>query len=864
MMRFKKRGIILRTLAAIFINFFLFCAISQPVVFAQGQHSPLRGKDQFLMPASGLAAWQTPQQAFMPDLSESILPKIPIISLEMIKDFIKSFFETLLGHYDPPTLSEFRQMEGARAIICIRARAEDNVYVNQYEIVEVRDEKIYSLGTGEEVFAPGAQEEWGNYVLEIQISSSAKGAPAALRYLNDGALDACFPVLRARFGDEAIADSIRQRGVIGFANMISGIERIGQADFKKIVAVFDSKFGRQQTTDAFIANPEGFISVVESVKYMGLTDFERLVDFIGNDVACEVLLGKPNDAASALMSISFMSVDFFITAWEQLDEEFGSQTSKQLFQDRPGTYTRAVSIIAGNSFSLDRFLVVLGVMEQEFGPGAVKDSFLNDPAAFVTLAKTIDDDIGLDNFRSDKAVLVELLGRESVECAFREDARGFYEALLTFDNVGEESFRTIVGLLGQEECSQVFSDKTLIFSFVIKDIYSKIGIDDLRAFINILGQDSISRGFSKSPYEFLDSLKLLDDMGQETFRALTRTLGTEGFSDALARDPLSFNAMIRKFCLMGDSVTQTLDLLTTELGRENVSFAFSQDAAGFVEVMQYLNEPGNAQQFRNIIESLYREFGREEVLGVLVGDNGLLHIDRFRMEDIREIISNRIVLNRPGDNRPVAVIIYPVSDWNGAFAVGQDALHSLIAAGYRVIYYEVATEDEMIAALKNATQYDKASFILIGGHGTASTLSFGTVDPAKGKIYPDEEAFTLDLNDETQMLEAGIGSSLAEGGVVALLSCSTGEGECSQNNVANMLYRIFPQAQSVIAPMSPTNITRFIFDDDNMVIGVEYSSDVDFDAATCPISTGITQPVSSLSLQDIFFKMVWFYQQLLI
>ena len=206
--------------------------------------------------------------------------------------------------------------------------------------------------------------------------------------------------------------------------------------------------------------------------------------------------------------------------------------------------------------------------------------------------------------------------------------------------------------------------------------------------------------------------------------------------------------------------------------------------------------------------------------------------ERFSPSFLREIVKNRIE-NKP-DGRPLAVVVYPHEDWNLAFgATTKDSpIGSLISHGYRVMYYEGTEDEHVYDALKDAAKKQKASVILLGGHGNAGHISFGADDPAreevwKGKDIRDYEKYMLDLGDEDDLMASKVGSSLEDNGTVMLDSCSTGEGKEAENNMANLMRRIFPQASHIIAPVAPAPSGKVKYDKKNRVIGVEYKEGVE-------------------------------------
>ena len=83
-------------------------------------------------------------------------------------------------------------------------------------------------------------------------------------------------------------------------------------------------------------------------------------------------------------------------------------------------------------------------------------------------------------------------------------------------------------------------------------------------------------------------------------------------------------------------------------------------------------------------------------------------IGRFPYDTLKGFVENRLTSQK--DNRPLVVVIYPKKDWNGAF-YGQSIV-DFVNHGYRVMYYEVNTDKEMIQSLKDVTQDQQAALLI--------------------------------------------------------------------------------------------------------------------------------------------------------
>ena len=196
----------------------------------------------------------------------------------------------------------------------------------------------------------------------------------------------------------------------------------------------------------------------------------------------------------------------------------------------------------------------------------------------------------------------------------------------------------------------------------------------------------------------------------------------------------------------------------------------------------------------------------------------------LRFSTLQELVRNRSA-NKP-DGRPLAVILYPKSDWNGSFAYN-DYVDALIEQGYRVMYYEAESDEQVIQFLKGATQEQQADLIVLGGHGEQGGMQFGKDNSEKAQ---------LDLNNGKKLAGSGVRSALKEGGTVALYGCSTGKGREKEDNMVNFLRRVFPQAapKGIWAPIVPTGAIRLIFDENHRVIKVEYGAGDDHTYAGAP------------------------------
>ncbi|HTY12695.1 MAG TPA: DUF4116 domain-containing protein [Candidatus Omnitrophota bacterium] len=170
------------------------------------------------------------------------------------------------------------------------------------------------------------------------------------------------------------------------------------------------------------------------------------------------------------------------------------------------------------------------------------------------------------------------------------------------------------------------------------------------------------------------------------------------------------------------------------------------------------------------------------------------------------------------DGRPLALVVLPKKDWNGAFA--NNKVLELMGKGYHVVLVEAGKETDLYSAITGYGGKQKISLLWIGGHGTPGTVNFGSAPNAQ---Y--DETDYLDLADRREMKKLGLGDFMEKDSVVVLQSCSTGRGREGKFNISNMLGEVFTHS-TVYAPEQDAFISDLSYDSDNHVSGVVYGESV--------------------------------------
>ncbi len=165
----------------------------------------------------------------------------------------------------------------------------------------------------------------------------------------------------------------------------------------------------------------------------------------------------------------------------------------------------------------------------------------------------------------------------------------------------------------------------------------------------------------------------------------------------------------------------------------------------------------------------------------------------------RDIMAARDNPTDPNDPRPVAVLIYPKTDWNHAFE--DMTLNHFFKLGYKLLYYEANDEVQAERALIEATGggRKRANVIILGGHGTSRSLQLGR---GRGEKY---EIDTKDFRGNKP--DINLPRYISQDGDLILESCSNGKGgRHNKTNLANTIAGYMPRGVTIHAATRPTSI----------------------------------------------------------
>jgi flagellar motility protein MotE (MotC chaperone) len=485
------------------------------------------------------------------------------------------------------------------------------------------------------------------------------------------------------------------------------------------------------------------------------------------------------------------------------------------------TVTATLQANALDGFSLQTFVTVICSVQasafeqvvQEmngyFGEDIVREMFLNSPLGLISAAAE-----------------VNLMGAGSLEASL--------DALAQVLSLSDEMMMKLNATLSQDP------EKIEKLFYALRDYGIESVISALSRWNSLFGSDPggdnpIARFFADNPSQVIwqtmeidsvcpggiEGLPVVFDKIANAFgvsaEEVAQTLASRGNQDDLLDIlVLMYGGDGNSSAIGEEQFLQVVAEIVTMYGKDAAFSCFSQQIITFISAVRVINQMGGLQGVVNELSASNPEW---QVIYTLQ-DIGIAAITRFMPEDLKEVVQNRIT--NADDGRPLAVIIGTEDDGSGYFSSDTDIHHQLIEAGFRVMYYEAATDTDLMVSLENATKdgANPARLIIISGHGSQTGISMGSDGGEEGDI---------DFSDYSQF--TGINDFLETGGTVILNSCSTGEGMEKEANMANMFGQLFPGAAHVFAPTVPAGL-GLIISPGNYVTGViHYPNGFTYDAA---------------------------------
>jgi len=250
-------------------------------------------------------------------------------------------------------------------------------------------------------------------------------------------------------------------------------------------------------------------------------------------------------------------------------------------------------------------------------------------------------------------------------------------------------------------------------------------------------------------------------------------------------------------------------------------------------LMPFLQESIQVDVWKKVLQRLKdrgipleeSKIGRFSDFQKYLSENGLKFQERvLSVETALMLVHNSKNLN-PADKRPIALLIFNVSDWNGAFGRGGSVpvVDTFYQSGkFHLLYYEVRTEDEFRDIRKNVvrTLGQKIHTLVLAGHGNGSSLALGAGDPARSAGSADSEDLIIDSSDILKGELDDLPSQMQPGGQLLLYACSTGNGSESSENLANRFAGLLPRVR-IISSTKQTNLESLAIHSD-LSLGVRW------------------------------------------
>jgi hypothetical protein len=111
---------------------------------------------------------------------------------------------------------------------------------------------------------------------------------------------------------------------------------------------------------------------------------------------------------------------------------------------------------------------------------------------------------------------------------------------------------------------------------------------------------------------------------------------------------------------------------------------------------------------------------------------------------LNEVLNNRFAPRAKDDTRPTAILAYARAATDEHRAFDRNNLEDL-CKNYRVMYYEVGSDRDVVDALKDGSKAGSAALVVIGGHGNTHDVNLGGVSTSYANYSPRDEALELDL-----------------------------------------------------------------------------------------------------------------------
>ncbi|MFP4403361.1 MAG: DUF4347 domain-containing protein [Candidatus Woesearchaeota archaeon] len=179
------------------------------------------------------------------------------------------------------------------------------------------------------------------------------------------------------------------------------------------------------------------------------------------------------------------------------------------------------------------------------------------------------------------------------------------------------------------------------------------------------------------------------------------------------------------------------------------------------QILKYISNGGSYKKLEEFLKST-----PSELLLYMTGDK-ILRYQNLNIEKINN-------LNLTNNNKPNALIIYPLDDYNNAFYNNKNELISKIKEEYNTKMIVAQRKEEIYSTLKNSKDL---SLLILAGHGQKKYINLDNNNFDNNKI----DNFKITTND----YELFDYLDMKNNGKIFLFSCNTGMKKEKGKNLAN-------------------------------------------------------------------------------
>lgn len=187
-------------------------------------------------------------------------------------------------------------------------------------------------------------------------------------------------------------------------------------------------------------------------------------------------------------------------------------------------------------------------------------------------------------------------------------------------------------------------------------------------------------------------------------------------------------------------------------------------------------------------------------------------------------------LGKNDDTRPIALLLYNDSDWNGAFATYSLPKTLVDSDKFRVVYREVSSDKEAARAIEDVATQAKQSVhtLVFAGHGSKTSLVFGSA-MTTGNRTTSQSIDESELNrwdfawDEFRKLD----DYLDDNGQILFYACLNGKGGTKAANLANAAAKRVGPGVTISSCRTSSNIDEVAIAD-NLILNVTWFSDYSY------------------------------------